>query len=135
MVLGAAMMSGPVRSQALPPGLAVTWRCWYAAGESPWLACEFLETETSIEIDDADPAPDIATPPAANPGPRLPAIVRIIRERPAFFRDKRVFIPLYTHPIEMARAERLARAVLCGARPGCTVILGGPPGSAGRVLQ
>lgn len=84
----------------------VLWRCWYGEERGPALICRLLQ------------APGTDEPQPFGP---LPPILERIRNRPATLRDELVVIPLFGPPVEMSRAERLARAVMCGGLTTCTV--------------
>lgn len=84
----------------------VSWRCWYGEERGPALLCRLLR------------APGIDEPQLVGP---LPPMLERIRNRPAMLRDELVVIPLFGPPIEMSRAERLARVVMCGGLATCSV--------------
>jgi hypothetical protein len=98
------------------PGIALAseptrWNCVYAPGDGEFIACQLVSTPVEG--------------PLARPLPagyeRLPRLVRDIRDDPQSLDEKTVVIPLHGMPVDMARAGRLARAVMCGTRPDCVV--------------
>lgn len=84
----------------------VTWRCWYGEERGPALVCRLLR------------APGLGEPEPFGP---LPPMLQRIRNRPETLRDQLVLIPLFGPPVDMSRAERLARAVMCGSLITCSV--------------
>lgn len=84
----------------------VTWRCWYGEERGLALVCRLLR------------APGLGEPEPF--GPRPPMLQRI-RNRPETLRDQLVLIPLFGPPVDMSRAERLARAVMCGSLVTCSI--------------
>jgi len=94
---------------AAAPALETRWTCWYNG--SMGVLCR---------VTDAPPAEAAVEPVAVAPD-GLPEVARVILERPGLLRGRTVAIPLYSQPEEMANAELLADAVMCGARASCSV--------------
>lgn len=69
-----------------------------------------------------------AEPPAAPMlpplDPRLPTIVRELRQRPALWRGRTLRIPLHTEPFPDSPLRELAQAVLCGVQSDCEAVVG-----------
>ena len=52
----------------------------------------------------------------------LALAARLVRDHPAPFAARRIYIPLYGPPAgDLRQAERLARAVMCRRQPACIV--------------
>lgn len=84
----------------------VVWRCWYGEERGPALVCRLVS------------APGLDEPEPSIP---LPPMLQRIRNWPEMLRDQLVLIPLFGPPVDMSRAERLARAVMCGSLTTCSV--------------
>lgn len=108
LVATAALASPPAAGEA---PVAVKWRCWYQVEAEPSVACRL------------ERAPGADATPALVPAwmERMPAVVRQIRGDPGSLDGQIILIPLHAPPIDMQLAVRLARGVMCGARPGCEV--------------
>lgn len=104
-----------------PAGETLRWRCWY--DQSVHISC-LIEEQLAASRSGAKQA-------AYVPGKNLPPIVRTLRTSPEAFRQQIVSIPLHTPPIDMEFTAQLARACVCGGRPGCSVSFSGkaPPAS------
>lgn len=88
------------------------WRCWY--DQSVHISCLI---EEQIKVTPQDTANHAAYTPVKD----LPPVVRALRTNPGAFRQLIVSIPLHTPPLDMEFTAQLARAGVCGGRPGCTV--------------
>ena len=100
-------------ARAEDSGSLVIWDCWYDAGRGPAIACRLaVAPDTGGEAQGTQP---------------LPGITASIRSQPASLAGETVLIPLYGPSGDPARMARLARAVMCGPRPGCQVQLSPGP--------
>ena len=100
----------------LGPGLALAgeptrWNCVYAPSDGEFIACQLVSAPVE--------GPVARSLPGGHE--RLPRLVRDIRDDPQSLDAKTVVIPLHNTPIDMALTGRLARAIMCGSRPGCEV--------------
>lgn len=84
----------------------VSWRCWYGEERGPALVCRLVRAP---RVDESEASEE------------LPPMLERIRSRPGTLRDQLVLIPLFGPPVDIARAERLARAVMCGGLTTCAV--------------
>jgi hypothetical protein len=104
-----------------------TWLCWY--NNDTRILCRLLDAAADAPSDplQADATPSaVAAPlqPTSSQYPSrgpLPPIVNAILERPETLRERTISIPLFTSPEDMAFAEELAWAVMCGIRATCRV--------------
>jgi hypothetical protein len=102
------------------------WTCWY--NNDTRILCRLLDAaDTPSEplradataSSDAGPLQPISSQyPSRGP---LPPIVGAILERPETLSERTISIPLFTSPEDMAFAEELAWAVMCGIRETCRV--------------
>jgi len=101
------------------------WRCWY--DQSVHISCliEYL----------AETAPDANTRNPYTPDENLPPVIRSLRTNPENFRQRIIRIPLHAPPVEMEFAARLARAVVCGSRPGCSVHFTASPPTDSEIVE
>lgn len=118
IVLG--ILATPAYAQSIPEGVpdarAVVWRCWYSEDRGPAVACRLLQ------------APEVVAQLPVVTGTSVPVFSRI-RNNPRSLGDEVMLIPLHAPPLDMAFTARLARAVMCGARPSCVVDFGSEPRS------
>lgn len=113
LALGLAMAC--CAATAAPDAAAATTTRWGCQVQAQQLACF---------VDRSAATPMAAAAAAAPADPRLPPIVRELRQRPAWWRGRTVVIPLYTEPFDESRLQPLAQAVLCGAVAGCEAVIG-----------
>ena len=110
-------------AQAVDPTPWVTWQCWLGNGPQYSVRC--------LHLDDIDRLAD-DTAAGAAPDPRslrrdlllngaAPNLARLIREDPAHYGGRLWQIPLYNYPFDMERVSQLARSVMCGRDPYCSV--------------
>jgi hypothetical protein len=121
LALVGASIGAPMACAAEPAVPATLWLCRNSGHQS--LACAVQRATAAPQLPLASPATD--RPDLSG----LPPIVREIRQRPASWRARTLFIPLYTEPYGTDHLQLLAQAVLCGAEPACSARLGdaGPP--------
>jgi hypothetical protein len=95
---------------AAAPAIETRWTCWYNG-----------RTSVLCRVTDAPLAQPPLDPAASPPSDGLPEVARVILERPGLLRGHTLTIPLHSPPEEMANAELLAEALMCGARTSCRV--------------
>jgi hypothetical protein len=106
----------PMASAAEPTLPATVWLCRDSGHQSLACTVQRAASTPALPLSSAiTDRPDLAG---------LPPIVREIRQRPAAWRARTLFIPLYTVPYGSDHLQLLAQAVLCGAEPGCSARLG-----------
>lgn len=96
-----------------PAGDAPRWACWY---ESANLSVQCLLSQTpnqGLDVRAAEVAGTIDR--------RLPKLVRVIWGSPEQLAGSRISIPLMSIPFEMEYVRLLAKSVMCGARPDCSI--------------
>lgn len=99
-------------ASAAPPQAPepLAWRCWYDPVR-PAMACLLEE----------GPPERGEFHPGALSGPET---FRALQVDPGRFADEPILVPLYAPPIDMKRAEQLARNVVCYRHPRCRVAFG-----------
>jgi hypothetical protein len=101
------------------------WTCWY--NNDTRILCRLLDADAPSEPTQADAtaSSDVGPlQPTSSQYPNrgaLPPIVNAILDRPETLRERTISIPLFTSPEDMAFAEELAWAVMCGIRETCRV--------------
>lgn len=93
---------------------APRWACWYAPAELN-IQCLLFQAPTRNL---AQRAAEVA----GRSDRRLPELARQIWGSPEELAGTRIGIPLMAQPEDMGHARRLARSVVCGARPDCSVL-------------
>lgn len=94
-------------------GNAPRWACWYAPAN---LSVQCLLSRSPTDALDAR-----AAEVASTIDRRLPKLVRVIWGSPEQLAGKRISIPLMSVPFEMDFVRLLAKSVMCGSRPDCSI--------------
>ena len=97
------------------------WHCWYDADGKFQLTCAMPDQEVT-PVASGDAGAIRARWHAALQANDLALAARLVRDHPAPFAARRIYIPLYGPPAgDLRQAERLARAVMCRRQPACIV--------------
>lgn len=107
-----AFPAAATANDARAPVEPLLWRCWYDPVR-PAMAC-LLED---------GPAERGEFHPGTLTGPET---FRALQVDPGRFADEPILVPLHAPPIDMKRAEQLARSVVCYRHPQCRVAFGVP---------
>jgi hypothetical protein len=96
-----------------PPVQGPRWACWYSPS-SLSVQCLLSQVPTvGLELRAAEVAATISD--------RLPILVRTILGSPEQLAGSRISIPMMTVPYEMDFVRLLAKSVMCGVRPDCSI--------------
>lgn len=111
--------AAPAQSLAGDSVLPTTWHCWL--DRSSRVLCQLEQAPPANENDPGFlPVSDLSVSSYPRRGP-LPRIAYSILENPARFAGRTITIPLLSPPENMANAEELADAIMCGGRQACGV--------------
>lgn len=89
------------------------WACWYSPANLTVQCLLSKSPSAGLEVRAAEVAHSIDR--------RLPALVRTIWGSPEQLAGARIDIPLMTIPFEMDFVRLLAKSVMCGSRPDCSL--------------
>lgn len=116
-----AMLWLPCQAQSIDPSRRVTWHCWL--GQDAHYSIHCLEVEGDDAIESDAPAATIfdTDRPHRELLAEIPSLAWLAIMDPAAYGGRLILIPLYNYPFSMERVSLLARSVLCGRDPLCSV--------------
>lgn len=112
-----------VAAQRIEPTLVIEWQCWLGKDALYSIHCLDVGNTDLLAVDAPagarfDPQrfrSDLLT----RGGP--PNLARLVRADAATYGGRLWLIPLYNAPFDMERVTQLARSVMCGRDPHCSV--------------
>lgn len=116
-----ALSWNPGHAQNVAATRWITWHCWL--GQDAHYSIHCLEVEGDDAIDLVTPAAEIFDTDDVHRDllAGIPGIAWQASVDPAAYGGRLVLIPLYNYPFSMERVSLLARSVLCGRDPLCSV--------------
>jgi hypothetical protein len=125
LIVGIGCLVGEGRAAESP--VRISWYCWLAGDSQNIVQCVsdtdagFVEASLglSAEITDGQLLQRDLFARGASPN-----LTRLVRTNPSAYGDRIWTIPLLGPALEMEHVQRLARAIMCGAEPVCSVRLG-----------
>lgn len=112
-----------VEAQSSDPMPLIAWQCWLGNDALYSIHCRDVGDSDLLAVDARGGAPvdsqrfrrDLLAGGAA------PNLARLVRADAATYGGRLWLIPLYNAPLDMERVTQLARAVMCGRDPRCSV--------------
>lgn len=112
-----------VEAQEADPAPLIAWHCWLGKDPLFSIHCLDLGDRDALAADASAGAPldpqRLRRDLLAGEAPHN--IVRLVRTDAATYGGRLWLIPLYNLPFDMERVGQLARAVMCGRDPHCSV--------------
>lgn len=107
------------------PTSLIAWQCWL--GKDPLYSIHCLDVRDSDMLAVDAPAGAPFDPQRFRrdllAGGAAPNLARLVRADAAAYGGRLWLIPLYSAPFDMERVTQLARSVMCGRDPRCSVQL------------
>lgn len=112
-----------VEAQDIDPTPLIAWQCWLGKDRLSSIHCVDVGDSDVLAVNASAGAPldpqrfrrDLLA------GEGAPNLARLMRADAATYRGRLWLIPLYNLPFDMERVAQLARAVMCGRDPRCSV--------------
>lgn len=112
-----------VEAQDIDPMPWIAWHCWL--GKDPLFSIHCLDVGGSDTLAVDAPASAPLDPQRFRhdllAGGAAPNLARLVRADTAAYGGRLWLIPLYNLPFDMERVTQLARSVMCGRDPRCSV--------------
>lgn len=114
------------QAQNIDPTPLIAWHCWL--GKDPLYSIHCLDVEGSDPLVVDAPASALLDPEHFRhdllTGASAPNIAQLVRADSTTGGGRLRLIPLYNYPFDMERVMLLARSVMCGRDPHCSVHFG-----------